>query len=105
MKNKDKAKEQLIDELGELNQQISELEKSETERERAEEALWETKLRYRTLYKNAPVGIGLATLDGQVLSCNEAMYKITGYSEEELRNINLKDTYNNQKERDLLLKN
>jgi len=105
MKNKDKAKEQLIDELGELNQQISELEKSETEREWAEEALWETKLRYRTLYKNAPVGIGLATLDGQILSCNEAMYKITGYSEEESRNINLRDTYNNQKERDLLLKN
>lgn len=104
MKNKDKAKEQLIDELGELNQQISELEKSETEREGAGEALWETKLRYRTLYKNAPVGIGLATLDGQVIFGNKAMYNITGYSEEESRNINLKDTYNNQKERDLLLK-
>lgn len=104
MKNKDKAKEQLIDELGELKQQISELEKSETQRERAEEALWETKLRYRTLYKNAPVGIGLATLDGQILSCNEAMCQITGYSEEKSRKINLKDTYNSQKERDLLLK-
>ena len=104
MKNKDKAKKQLIDELGEFNQQISELEKSETERKWAEEALWKTELRYRTLYKNAPVGIGLATLDGQVISINEAMCQITSYSEEELYQINLRDTYKNQDERDLLLK-
>lgn len=103
MKRKNKAKEQLIVELGELNQQISELEKSETERKYAKEVLRETALRYRTLYKNAPVGIGVATLDGQVLSCNEAMCQVTGYSEEELYQVNLRDTYRNQKERRLLL--
>ena len=39
MKNEDKTREQLIDELGKMSQRVAELETSETERERAEEQL------------------------------------------------------------------
>lgn len=39
MKDEYKTKEQLIDELGKMRQRITELEASEAERKRAEEAL------------------------------------------------------------------
>ena len=101
MKDEDKTKEQLIDELVKLRQRISELE---TESKRAENALWESERRYRALFQSLPIGIGLATLDGEILSCNNAMIQITGFSVEELKKVNLRDTYQNPKERTLLLK-
>jgi PAS domain S-box-containing protein len=74
------------------------------ERKHAEKTLRESEERYRTLFESVPVGIGLATYDGKLLGCNSKMCQITGYSENELRQINLKDTYKNPKERSLLLR-
>ncbi|MFX1520780.1 MAG: PAS domain S-box protein [Promethearchaeota archaeon] len=48
MKDEDKTKEQLIYELMELHQRITELEVSETLRERAENALQKSELQYRS---------------------------------------------------------
>ena len=75
-----------------------------TERKQVEHELLESRLRYRTLFENAPVGIGLATAEGQVLDCNAAMLQITGYSKGEIRKINVRDTYENPEQRTLLLK-
>ncbi|MDY7039864.1 MAG: PAS domain S-box protein, partial [Chloroflexota bacterium] len=75
----------------------------EDERRRAEEALRESEIRYRTLFESVPLGIGLATLDGRVLESNDAMLQITGYSMAELQQVPLADIYENPGERELLV--
>jgi len=65
--------------------------------------LRESEDRYRLLFERAPIGICLVTLDGKVVSANKAMQVITGYSEEELKKINLADTYENPEDRKTLL--
>ncbi|MCK4494831.1 MAG: PAS domain S-box protein, partial [Candidatus Aminicenantes bacterium] len=55
MKDKNKTKEQLLDELVKLRQRIAELEKSENERKRDEEALRESEERLHTVISNAPI--------------------------------------------------
>jgi two-component system sporulation sensor kinase A len=64
-----------------------------SERKCIEEALRESELRYRTFFESVPVGVGVATADGRVLTCNDAMVEMTGYSREEFSQINLVDTY------------
>ena len=82
---------------------ISVFAKDITERRKAEEEVRESEERYRLVFDKSPVGIGLATLEGKVISTNESMQAITGYSAEELGHINLIDTYENQDERHRLL--
>jgi PAS domain S-box-containing protein len=57
------------------------------------EALRESEARYRALFENAPVGICLSTLSGEILACNDVLYHMTGYSEAELRQSNLREVY------------
>jgi PAS domain S-box-containing protein len=75
-----------------------------TERINAEKALLELKNRYQTLFECAPIGIGIATREGRVLEYNDALLKITGYSDAEFKQINIKDTYQEPRMRELLLK-
>jgi PAS domain S-box-containing protein len=74
-----------------------------TERIEAERALRESELRYRTLFESAPLAIELATVDGTVLTHNDTMCQILGYSREELSQINLLDLYVNPHQRTLLV--
>ncbi|MGD9100886.1 MAG: PAS domain S-box protein, partial [Anaerolineae bacterium] len=74
-----------------------------TQRKQMEEALRESEEHYRTLFESVPIGIGLATLDGKILAHNEAMHKMTGYSESEFEQVKLANTYQHPQERDLLL--
>jgi len=71
--------------------------------EMAKEALRESEKRYRLLFEHSPIGTGLASADGKVISINKAMEAITGYSLEELKKINLADTYENPEDRRALL--
>ena len=70
-----------------------------TERRKAEEALQESEERYRHIFEKSPIGIGLATIDGEVVTSNKAMGIITGYTEKEFKKINLIDTYENMGDR------
>ncbi len=54
MKDVDKTKEQLRNELVEMRQRIAELEAADTERVRAEEALRESEVKYRHLLESIP---------------------------------------------------
>lgn len=54
MKHEDKTKQQLINELVEMQKRITESEKLKIQCKRAEEALRESKRRYRTLLENLP---------------------------------------------------
>jgi PAS domain S-box-containing protein len=74
-----------------------------TDRKKLERALIESERRYRMLFNTTPVGVGLASLDGKVLAFNNALLNMTGYSEAEIRQINLKDTYVNPHKRAELL--
>ena len=59
----------------------------------AEQRLKESEAKYRILFDHSPIGIGLSDIDGNIIASNEKMREITGYSEEELKKINLSNTY------------
>ena len=65
-----------------------------TERKRAEEALQESRERYRTLFGNVPIGLYRTTGDGQIIDANPAMVEMLGYPDHaSLLTINAADTY------------
>ncbi|MBU2552722.1 MAG: PAS domain S-box protein, partial [Proteobacteria bacterium] len=60
-----------------------------TERRRAETELAESEARYRQLVDHAPAGIGeIDTETGRLISVNDLMCRLTGYSKEEFLNMN-----------------
>jgi PAS domain S-box-containing protein len=79
------------------------LYKDITERKKAKDRLEESEERYRLLFEQCPIGIGIATREGIVLDCNKTMEAVTGYSREELMKIDLTQTYENPEQRKALL--
>ncbi len=75
-----------------------------TERKKVEETLRESEMRYRHIFEQSPIGIGISSLDGKVITANKAMQNITGYTLKEFRKINIADTYMNKKDREALRK-
>ena len=55
-----------------------------SERKIAEESLLESERRFRTLFEQAPIGLGLVTPQGIFLRANLALLEMTGFSEKEL---------------------
>ncbi len=85
VKDKEKPKQQLINELAELRQRIAELEKSEKGRRRADEILQVSEIRYRLLFETAQDGILLLDADtGDIIDVNPFLVNMLGYSHEEL---------------------
>jgi len=82
---------------------VVEVTENITDRKKAEKKLRESEARYRILFEQSPLGIGLATPDGRVAHVNKTMEVITGYFKEELKKINLDDTYENPQDRKKLL--
>ncbi|GEM_PF-1470417 len=74
-----------------------------TERKRAIHALEQSETRYRTLFENSPIGIGLAELGGRVLTANPAMEELFGYSAQELEHFDIADLYEDLNDRIALL--
>jgi len=62
-----------------------------TERRRVEMALLASEQRYRILFDRAKDGISLLTLEGQLVSVNEAFAQMHGYSVEEMQRMSLRD--------------
>jgi diguanylate cyclase (GGDEF)-like protein/PAS domain S-box-containing protein len=91
MKDKEKTKEQLIDELAKLRQKITELQKSEIKHQQIEETLGKDEEKYRILVELAADGFLIETVEGRILGCNTAVAKIYGYSKEEMMNLSLAD--------------
>jgi PAS domain S-box-containing protein len=92
MKDERKTKQQLVAELVELRQRLSEtsrrvatLEASVAEHTRAEE-------RNRALYEFSPDGIVTVGLDGCIVECNQAYAEMLGYGYEELEGMVYQDT-------------
>ncbi len=74
-----------------------------TERKQVEETLRESEMRYRHIFEHSPIGIGISSLKGKVITANKAMEVITGYTLKEFRKINIADTYENKEDRKQLL--
>jgi PAS domain S-box-containing protein len=70
---------------------------------KAEEALRESEERYRLLFEQSPIGIGILSLDGVVVDTNRAMRTLTRYSKVELEKINLAELCANPKQRKELI--
>ena len=70
---------------------------------KAEEALRESEERYRLLFEQSPIGIGILSLDGVVVDANRAMQTVTGYCKVELEKINLTELCANPKQRKELI--
>jgi PAS domain S-box-containing protein len=70
---------------------------------KAEEALRESEERYRLLFEQSPIGIGILSLDGVVVDTNRAMQTLTRYSKVELEKINLAELCANPKQRKELI--
>jgi len=81
----------------ELAQKVKALEKTEG-------ALRESEALYRSLFENAPVGIGIADQNGNMIDFNQAILKQGKYAPEDIYKIkNIKKLYCNQKARDNVL--
>jgi PAS domain S-box-containing protein len=88
MKDKDKTKEQLINELVEMRQRTAELEASETGRKRAEEALQEREAHLQAVFEAAGnisfVTMDLTGTEPHILDFSPGAERIFGYSREEV---------------------
>ncbi|MCJ7739592.1 MAG: PAS domain S-box protein, partial [Anaerolineae bacterium] len=93
MKDQNRTKEELIEELAELRQQIAEMGISETEYKRAEEALRRNAVRFRQLFDNMPVYGYLISSEGIILDVNNAVCRSLGYGKNELVGKPLKTIY------------
>ena len=93
MKDARRTKEQLMNELAKMRQRIAELEASETERKRAEEALRESEEKYRTLVEQSLQGLVIAQdIPPRLVFANFAMAEILGYTVEELLSLSPEET-------------
>jgi PAS domain S-box-containing protein len=86
MRDEEKTRDQLIDELKIMRQRIAELEKSEGDRKQAEIALHESEAKFRALAENATAAIFVIQGEKYVY-INPAFTKITGYTFEDLSSM------------------
>jgi diguanylate cyclase (GGDEF)-like protein/PAS domain S-box-containing protein len=93
MSDKDKTQGQLIKELAELRQRVAELERAETGRKRADEALKEREANFTALAENAADGIVIVNHKGNFLYVNSKAAEITGYSSDELLQVRMRDLF------------
>ena len=84
MKEENKSKEQLLNELKEMRQRIADLEASAEERRRTEDALMREKEKFRILVEESPLGVSLIGTDGQYKYINDKFIEMFGYTLEDI---------------------
>ncbi len=75
-----------------------------TDRRRAEEALRESEEKFRNLFETSPDFIYIAALDGRIIDVNQAVRRLSGYSPEEFKNLNIVDFYADPEDREKFVK-
>ncbi len=75
-----------------------------TQRKIAEEALRESEALYRVLFEKAPIGLGIADANGQLIAFNDSMLEPGGYTREDIARIgNVAGLYWDANDRDEVL--
>ncbi len=93
----------ILDEKGGIVQFVH-VARDITEGKKAEEALKASEERYRNLVENAPVGIGISTVDGRAIFRNKTIAQMHGYdSVEEFLKLPSEELYCDPKDRERLL--
>ena len=87
MLDKNKSKQQLIEELIHLREKVIVLEKLEKKHKQVEESLRESEERFRRMADNIQDGLGIFEND-RIVFVNKRLCEITGYSKEELLKLN-----------------
>ena len=90
MRDKNKTKDQLINEVAKLRQRISELEESKTKQKQAEKALRESEARYREMIEKAGIAILIDDEEGNIKYANKKAAELYGYSLEEMNDQSVK---------------
>jgi PAS domain S-box-containing protein len=83
VKDRNKAKDQLIKELAELRQQVEKLKRSETERKRAEEKLLESENRFQAIANYTYDWDNWFDPNGKLVWVNPGVFRLTGYTVDE----------------------
>lgn len=74
------------------------------EKAKAELVLFESEVKYRTLFENVPVGIGVTDLNGNLIAFNDAILKPGNYTREDITIIgNVRSLYYNLADREIVL--
>ncbi|WP_309109774.1 EAL domain-containing protein [Saccharothrix sp.] len=60
-------------------------------RDQAEAALRASEARFRAMFTEAAIGIGIADIEGRILDVNQALQDMLGFSVEEMRQYNIRD--------------
>jgi PAS domain S-box-containing protein len=89
MKDQDKSKKQLMDELVKLRQQNTELEKSEIKHKQVEEALKESQERYKAFFERSLCCVCMHDFEGRFLDVNKTTLNLLGYTKKELLSLSL----------------
>ena len=84
MKDENKKKNQLIENLAALRQQVKELQALERKHARAEEALRESEERFRQIYDETPIGYHELDTRGRIVRVNRTELEMLGYPVEEM---------------------
>ena len=92
MEDSEKTKEQLINELAKLGQQITKLKESEIKRKEVEKTLRESEKKYRALVQNTNSIVLRMNINGCITFFNEFAQKYFGYTEDEILGKNLVGT-------------
>ncbi len=74
-----------------------------TEQKQVQQALAESELRYQFLFENSLLGIGLASWEGTILDCNQAICRLLGYPRQELMRLRVPDMYARAADRNTFL--
>ena len=74
-----------------------------TEKKKMEEDLRKSEAKYKSIFENAVEGIYRLDRNGKIVEANRALEEFFGYSEEELKNMDLKQLYKNPEEREHFL--
>jgi diguanylate cyclase (GGDEF)-like protein/PAS domain S-box-containing protein len=100
MRDNDKTKRQLMDELKILRDRVAELKRIEAAHDLIELALRESEARYHGLFDDVPVALYRTTTLGQFLDANPAMIRMMGYPDRTiLISINAAELYANADDR------
>lgn len=84
MKDEEKTKDQLINELTKIRQRIAELETAEVvSRKQVEEALLESEEVYKTLLKTSPDAVTLTDLEGKITDLSQRTLELHGFDNAE----------------------
>jgi len=91
MKEDNRSREELLEELVYLRQEVAQFQVSKEERLQVEEALRMSQERYRVLVEMAFAGISLTDSHENLTFVNPAMVEMLGYGEDELVGMNLSE--------------